>query len=132
MKEQETIMEAEASGFIHLRPDTVRLIKEDEGNQDSMIRRAETAGQRAAGNTGKIIPLIQPVTLTAVEVRAYVYPNGVEIKCIVRSAGQTGLETEALTAVSIALLTLFENCKATDSSAALAEIRITRKTHPEG
>lgn len=131
MKEQETIMEAEASGFIHLRPDTIRIIKENEGNQDSLILRAETAGIRAAGNTGSFIPLVQPITLTGVEVRAYVYPNGVEIKCIVRSAGQTGLETEALTAVSVALLTLFENCKATDSSAAIADIRITRKTHPE-
>jgi cyclic pyranopterin phosphate synthase len=131
MKEQVPILEAEASGFIHLRPDTVKMIKENEGNQDSLISRAETAGIKAAGNTGSFIPLVRPITLTGVEVRAYVYPNGVEIKSIVRSAGQMGLETEALAAVSIALLTLFESCKSTDSSAAIAEIRIIRKTHPE-
>jgi len=124
-------MEAEATGFIHLRPDTISMIKENEGHQDSVIRRAETAGIRAAGNTGSFVPLLQPVTLTGVNVKAYVYPNGIEIKCIVRSAGQTGLETEALAAVSVALLSLFESCKSTDSSAAIAEIRITRKTHPE-
>lgn len=124
-------MEAEATGFIHLRPDTISMVKEKEGHQDSVIRRAETAGIRAAGNTGSFVPLLQPVTLTGVNVKAYVYPNGIEIKCIVRSAGQTGLETEALAAVSVALLSLFESCKSTDSSAAIAEIRITRKTHPE-
>jgi cyclic pyranopterin phosphate synthase len=131
MKEQEIIMEAEASGFIHLGPDTVKRIKEDEGKQDSLISRAETAGIQAAKNIGTFIPAIQPVLLSGVDVKAYIYPNGVEVKCCVRSIGQVGLETGALAAVSIALLTMFENCRNTDITAAIADIKVNRKTHPE-
>jgi cyclic pyranopterin phosphate synthase len=121
------IKEAEASGFIHLKPETIRMIKENELEKGEVITIAELAGIQAAKNTSNLIPLVHHISLTRVDVKVYVYPNGIEVKSAIRSVCQAGLETEALTAVSVALLTLFEICKSTDSSPVISDIKLTRK-----
>ncbi|MBN1789169.1 MAG: hypothetical protein JW830_01645 [Bacteroidales bacterium] len=123
------LKEAEASGFIHLKPETIRMIKENELEKGEVITMAEMAGMQAAKNTSNIVPLVPQVALSGVEVKAYVFPNGIEVKSVIRSVGHTGLETEALSAVSIALLTLFEICKNVDGAPVISDIKLTRKIH---
>jgi cyclic pyranopterin monophosphate synthase len=126
------VKEAEASGFIHLKPETVRMIKDNELEEGEVLAMAEISGMQAAKNTSSLIPLVHHVSFTGVDVKAYLYPNGIEVKSIVKSASQTGLETEALTAVSVALLTLFEICKQVDNSPVISDIKLTRKMHEAG
>ena len=128
----ESLKEAGASGFIHLKPETIRLIKENELEKGEVITMAEIAGMQAAKNTSSLVPLVHHVSLTGVDVKAYVYPNGIEVKSIIKSVSHTGLETEALTAVTIALLTLFEICKNVDGTSVISDIKLTRKMHETG
>jgi len=123
------LKEAEASGFINLKPETVRMIKENELEKGEVITIAELAGIQAAKNTSNLIPLVHQISLTRIDVKAYVYPNGIEVKSSIKSVCQAGLETEALTAVCVALLTLFEICKSADSSPVISDIKLTRKMH---
>jgi len=125
---QPGVREAEATGFIHLRPETIRKIKDNKLKQGDVIALAEMAGVEAVKNISSVVPQVQHVSLTKAEVKAYAYPNGIEIKSFMRSVSKTGLETEALTAVCVALLTLFEICKPLDNSLALGDIKLTRKT----
>jgi cyclic pyranopterin phosphate synthase len=128
----ESLKEAGASGFIHLKPETIGLIKENELEKGEVITMAEIAGMQAAKNTSSLVPLVHHVSLTGVDVKAYVYPNGIEVKSIIKSVSHTGLETEALTAVTIALLTLFEICKNVDGTSVISDIKLTRKMHETG
>jgi cyclic pyranopterin phosphate synthase len=122
------IKEAWASGFVHLKPETILLIKENELQKGEVITLSEIAGMQAATGVSHIIPLVHAVPLTHVEVKAYVYPNGIEIKSHVKSVGQSGVELQALTAVSVALLTLYEICKNADSSMTISDIKLLHKT----
>jgi len=121
--------EAEASGFIHLKSETIRMIKENELEKGEAIAMAEMAGMKAAKNTGDLVPLVHRVSLTGVEVKAYIYPNGIEVKSTIKSLNPAGGETEALTAVCIALLTLFEICKNVDGAPVISDIKLMRKIH---
>lgn len=123
------LQEAEASGFINLKPETVRMIKENELEKGEVITIAEIAGIQAAKNTSNLIPLVHYTALTRIDVKAYVYPNGIEVKSSIKAVCQSGLETEALTAVCVALLTLFEICKSVDSSPVISDIKLARKMH---
>jgi len=125
------IKEAQASGFVHLKPETVRLIKENELQKGEIIALAEISGIQAASSTCHLIPLVHNVPLTHVDVKAYVFPNGIEVKSIVKSVCQSGIEIEALTAVSVALFAIYEICKNADSSMVISDIKLLYKT-PEG
>ena len=124
----ERVREAEASGFIHLRPETIKMIKENELEKGEVIAIAEIAGMQAAKNTSSLVPLVHQALLTQVDVKAYLYPNGIEVKSFIRSVGQSGLETEALTAVSVALLTLYEICKSSDNSLVISDLKLNRRS----
>lgn len=128
----ERLMEADASGFIHLKPETIKMIKENEQEKGEVITVAEIAGMQAAKSASQLIPLVHQTVLTQVDVKAYVFPNGIEVKSAIRAVGQVGLETQALTAVSVALLTLFEICKQVDSTPLISDIKLTRKMHEAG
>ena len=122
------IKEAKATGFIHLKPETIILIKENELEKAEILTVAEIAGIQAAKNTFNLIPLIHSTSLNQIDVKAYIYPNGIEINSYIKSVCQSGLETEAITAVTVALLTIFEFCKAVDSSMIVSEIKILHKS----
>jgi len=122
------IKDAEASGFIHLKSETVRLIRQNELEKGDAITLAEMAGMQAAKRTAELIPLVHQTMLTGIDVKAYIFPNGIEVKSLVRSDCQSSLEAEALVAVSTALMTLYEICKTADPSMIISDIKIQRKT----
>jgi cyclic pyranopterin phosphate synthase len=118
---------AKAWGFITLQPETVRLIKENLIKKGDVITVAEIAGVQAAKETPRLIPLCHNLMLTKVEVKGLLKDNGIRIESMVKCTGKTGVEMEALTAVSIALLTIYDMCKAVDKSMVIKDIRLTSK-----
>jgi len=119
---------ATASGSISLAAETIRLIRENEMKKGDVLTIAEIAGIQAAKETSRLIPLCHPLQLTKVQVKAILNDTGVEVTSLVKCAGQTGVEMEALSAVSIALLTIYDMCKAVDKAMVLGDIRLTEKT----
>lgn len=117
-----------AEGHIKLQPETLRLINENEIKKGDVLTVAEIAGIQAAKRTSELIPLCHPLALTKVKVTTKVVEDGViaigEAKCI----GQTGVEMEALTAVQVALLTIYDMCKAVDKEMLIGNIRLIEKT----
>jgi len=122
------VREAKASGFIYLSESTVELIKENKVKKGDVLTIAEIAGIQAAKQTANLIPLCHSLQITKVEVKASIENQGVRIISKVKCIGQTGIEMEALTAVSIGLLTIYDMCKAVDKSMKMGEIFLVEKT----
>jgi len=118
---------AKASGFIKLQPETVRLVKENEMKKGDVITIAEIAGILAAKETPRLIPLCHNLMITKIEVKGQLQENGIAIESLVKCTGKTGVEMEALTAVSVALLTIYDMCKAVDKSMIINDIRLISK-----
>jgi cyclic pyranopterin phosphate synthase len=118
---------AKASGFIHLQTETIQLIKENLIKKGDVLTVAEIAGIQAAKETSRLIPLCHPLMLTKVEVKSTVKNDGILIESLVKCTGQTGVEMEALTAVSVALLTVYDMCKAVDKQMIMGEIKLDLK-----
>ena len=118
---------AKASGTITLKKETIRLIKENEIKKGDVLTVAEIAGIQAAKQTPGLIPLCHPLHLTKVDVKAKLIKTGVEINSEVKCIGQTGVEMEALTAVSVALLTVYDMCKAVDKNMVIREVKLVEK-----
>jgi cyclic pyranopterin phosphate synthase len=118
---------ARASGFIALQQETIRQINESLIKKGDVITIAEIAGIQAAKETSRLIPLCHPLQLTKVEVKATVKENGVEVTSMAKCIGQTGVEMEALTAVNVALLTIYDMCKAVDKKMIMTEIKLDFK-----
>lgn len=122
------IREAKASGFINLNPKTVQLIRENLVKKGDVLTIAEIAGIQAAKRTPELIPLCHNLMLTKVDVKATLAENGVLINSYVKCVGQTGVEMEALTAVSVALLTIYDMCKAADKKMTIDQVKLISKT----
>ena len=118
---------AKASGFIQLQPETIALIKENLIKKGDVLTVAEIAGIQAAKETSRLIPLCHPLLLTKVEVKSTIKTDGILMESLVKCTGQTGVEMEALTAVSVALLTVYDMCKAVDKQMVLSEIKLDLK-----
>jgi len=118
---------AKASGFIKLQPETLKLINENLIKKGDVLTIAEIAGIQAAKETSRLIPLCHTLMLTKVEVKSTVKENGVTIESTVKCIGQTGVEMEALTAVNIALLTIYDMCKAVDKQMIMTDIKLNFK-----
>ena len=119
---------ARASGHISLAPETIRLIEENLLKKGDVMTVCELAGISAAKKTSDIIPLCHNIVLDNVKVNAVVDTRGVNIVSEVRCSGKTGVEMEALTAVSVALLTVYDMCKAVDKKMIIDNISLTEKT----
>lgn len=119
---------ATASGNIQLSAEVLKLIRENQVKKGDVITVAEIAGIQAAKQTYSLIPLCHPLLLTKVEVTCTVTETGVRAESLVRCTGQTGVEMEALTAVSMALLTIYDMCKAIDKNMTISDIRLISKT----
>lgn len=117
-----------AKGFIRLQPETVRLVRENEIIKGDVLTVSEIAGIQAAKQTPALIPLCHPLQLTRITVRCNLTDSGIEVTSEAKSTGQTGVEMEALTAVSVALLTVYDMCKAVDREMEMSEIRLIQKT----
>ena len=120
--------QAIASGNIKLSADTLKLINQNQIKKGDVLAVAELAGIQAAKQTPYLIPLCHTLLLNKVKVTAILQSDGVEITCLVRSQGKTGVEMEALTGVTVALLTVYDMCKAVDKQMEIGEIRLLEKT----
>jgi cyclic pyranopterin phosphate synthase len=118
---------ARARGFITLEESTVALIRDNNIKKGDVLTTAELAGIQAAKRTPDLIPLCHPLQLTNVKVEALLEENGVSVTAIVSCIGQTGVEMEALCAVGVALLTVYDMCKAVDKKMTIGEIVLVEK-----
>ena len=117
-----------ASGFIGLSPETVRLINENQVKKGDVLTVAQIAGIQAGKKTSELIPLCHPLPITKIEVLTKLQENGVTVTAEARCVGQTGVEMEALTAVSVALLTIYDMCKAVDKGMVIGEVKLVEKS----
>ena len=119
---------AVARGTVHMKPATLKLITSGKIAKGEVLAVARIAGIQAAKRTSEWIPLCHPLALSAVQVDfAARGRNRIEIEAQVRVTGRTGVEMEALTAVSAAALTLYDMCKAVDRGMTIAEVRLVEK-----
>ncbi len=123
-----SVREAEAAAFVALSPACVAALRDDALPKGDALAVARIAGIQGAKLTPTIIPLCHPLLLTGVDVRLTVVDAGVEIWAKVRTAGQTGVEMEALTAVSCGALALVDMVKAVDKHARVTDIRVIAKS----
>ncbi|RFC46926.1 MAG: cyclic pyranopterin phosphate synthase [Verrucomicrobia bacterium] len=119
--------EATATGFIRIAPATLTLIGDNLIAKGDVLGVARIAAIQAAKQTGGLIPLCHPLPLSHVEVGFELREDGVAIWCRTRTTAQTGVEMEALTGVSVAALTIYDMCKATDPGMVIGEIRLIEK-----
>ena len=118
---------ATAEGFIRLQPETIRLIHDEKIRKGNVLTVAEVAGIQGGKRTSDLIPLCHPLQITKIDVKADLVGDGVRVTCLAKCVGQTGIEMEALTAVSVALLTVYDMCKAVDKQMTLHGIRLLEK-----
>ncbi|MDE2239334.1 MAG: cyclic pyranopterin monophosphate synthase MoaC [Rhodospirillales bacterium] len=123
-----TTREAEAKGRVVMKPETAALIRDGQAAKGDVLAAARIAGIMAAKKTGELIPLCHPLPLDAVNIDLMVTQDAVEITAIARTTGRTGVEMEALTAVSLAALTIYDMVKAVDKTMRIEAVRLTRKT----
>lgn len=124
----DTDREAVARGAVRMLPETLALIKSGTAAKGDVLGVARVAGIMAAKETGRLVPLAHPITLSGVNVDFCLYPpDRVEIQSRVRTTGKTGVEMEALTAVGVAALTIYDMCKAVDRAMVIENIRLVSK-----
>jgi cyclic pyranopterin phosphate synthase len=119
---------AEAAGRISMSQDTVQRIVGGDLPKGNVLETARIAGIMAAKRTSDLIPLCHPIAVTGVDIAFEVGEDSIEIRCSVRVDERTGVEMEALTAVSASLLTVYDMCKAVDKSMVIGDIRLLKKT----
>lgn len=122
------IRTAIAKGKIFLSEETRELIKENNMKKGDVLTISQIAGIQAAKKTSELIPLCHNLNLTKVNIESKLTEEGVEIIALARCIGQTGVEMEALTGVSTALLTIYDMCKAVDKNMIISEIQLIEKT----
>jgi cyclic pyranopterin phosphate synthase len=119
---------AKASGKIFLQAKTLELIKNNSIKKGDIFSVARIAGIMAAKQTFSLVPLCHQLQLTKVSVDFLMEYDGIRTNSMVKCKGKTGVEMEALTAVNIALLTIYDMCKAVDKSMVMSEIKLDEKT----
>jgi len=117
-----------AKGRIKLQRKTLDLISKDQIAKGNVFATARLAGIQAAKQTANLIPLCHPLPLGDVKIDIVGVRDGAEVTCTARTVAQTGVEMEALTGVSIALLTIYDMCKAVDKQMQITGIRLLKKT----
>ena len=120
--------EAIAAGRIELQPATLELIASDRIAKGNVFATARLAGIQAAKQTAQLIPLCHTLGLSHVEVGLTSDESGVAALCTARTTAQTGVEMEALTGVAVALLTIYDMCKAVDKQMRIGDVHLTSKT----
>ena len=123
-----TTREAVAAGFVRMSPATLALAVSGEGRKGDVRAVAEIAGVMAAKRTSDLIPMCHPLAISKVEVRVETADDGLAVTARVKTTGQTGVEMEALTAVSVACLTLYDMLKAAEKSMVIEAVRLVSKT----
>ena len=118
---------AVASGRIALHNQTANLIRKNKIAKGNVVATAQIAGIQAAKQTAHLIPLCHTIPLSDVRIGIEVFDHGAEVQCTARTIAQTGVEMEALTGVAVALLTIYDMCKAVDKEMEISEVRLVTK-----
>ncbi len=124
----DSLRTAVAEGRLGCSPRTIELLRARALPKGDVLTVAKIAGIQAAKSTATLIPLCHPLALSSVEVEFSVEADGIGIRATTRLTGKTGVEMEALTAVSVAALTLYDMCKAVDKGMTIGGIRVVEKT----
>ena len=119
---------AVAGGTVRVSPETIRLLREKALPKGDVLNTARIAGVMAAKKTPELIPLCHGLNLTSVDVEFEVGQDLVGISATARASDRTGVEMEALTAVTVAALTVYDMCKAVDKGMVIGEVRLLEKT----
>jgi len=129
-EKHDTEREAVAKGWVRMQPSTLKLLREGGLAKGDALAAAQVAGVMAAKRTPELIPLCHPLLLTDVKVEFQLDEEHsvVEVRATVKSKGKTGVEMEALTAVAISALTIYDMCKGVDPGMRIEEIRLVRKS----
>ena len=129
-EKQETHRVASAAGRIFMRAETLRKIVEGDAAKGDVLGVARIAAIQGSKRTSELIPLCHPIALTKLSVDFEVHrdENSVECIAVAETVGRTGVEMEALTAVSVGLLTVYDMCKAVDRAMVLSDIRLEHKS----
>ena len=117
-----------ASGKIQLQPATLQLITDKQNPKGDVFAVARIAGIQAAKQTALLIPLCHTLPLSHVKIDINTSAEGAEVQCTARTVAQTGVEMEALTGVAVALLTIYDMCKAVDKGMRISDIHLIEKT----
>lgn len=125
----DTVREARAEAYVHMSAETLDLIVSGSHHKGDVFATARIAGIQAAKRTWDLIPLCHPLLLTKVEVQleAIESENKVRIESVCKLAGKTGVEMEALTAASVAALTIYDMCKAVQKDMIIEQVRLLEK-----
>lgn len=117
-----------ASARVIMQPETVKALRNHQTPKGDPLETARLAGIMAAKKTADLIPLCHPLPLTHIDVQAEITEKGVTLSAEVSTNAQTGVEMEALTAVSVAALTIYDMCKALDKGIIITEVRLESKS----
>lgn len=120
--------EATARAFVEMNPETVRIVSEGGLGKGDALGVAKIAGIMAAKKTPELIPLCHPLALSKIDVELELTDQGVQITSTVRTTDRTGVEMEALTAASVAALTVYDMCKAVDKGIRISSVELVAKT----
>jgi cyclic pyranopterin phosphate synthase len=123
----ETVRVARAEAFVEISHETVALLREKALPKGDAMEVARIAGIQAGKRTSELIPLCHPLALTHLDVSIEVGPAGARIEAVARTKAQTGVEMEAMTAASVAALTLYDMCKAVDKGISIGPVRLLEK-----
>ena len=123
----ETSRTATARALVRMQPETLALIRSGQAKKGDVLGVARIAGIMAAKRTAELIPLCHPLPISAVTLDLVPESGGIGIEATVRTTGRTGVEMEALTAASVAALTVYDMCKAVDRAMRIDELRVVHK-----
>ena len=123
-----TARRAIASARVLMSPETVLALREGRTPKGDPLETARLAGIMAAKRTAELIPLCHPLPLTDIDVRAEIQDTGIYLEAEAATTAQTGVEMEALTAASVAALTIYDMCKAVDKAMSITDVRLELKT----
>lgn len=127
---QDTVREARAEAFVTMTPETLQMIISGNHHKGDVFATARIAGIQAAKRTWELIPLCHPLLLSKVEVQLEALPekNQVRIEALCKLSGKTGVEMEALTAATVAALTIYDMCKAVQKDMVIEQVRLLSKS----
>jgi len=126
----DTVREARAEAYVRMAPETLQMILSGQHHKGDVFATARIAGIQAAKRTWELIPLCHPLLLSKVEVSLTALPqtNQVRIESLCKLSGKTGVEMEALTAASVAALTIYDMCKAVQKDMVIETVRLLEKS----
>ena len=124
-----TVREAIARGAVYVKPETLKLIQDKKIPKGDVLCVARVAGIMSAKKTSELIPMCHPLNITSVDINLTLdnKKNKIDIEARVKVTGQTGVEMEALTAVSVAALTIYDMCKAVDKEMIISDVMLMEK-----